>query len=340
VKRTSEIIKKVLGVRGIKHLYRKLDRVRMRRISNYDYLKYSKYAFRLVSKKDQVNLRAETTLYYHAIEKGLSNVNFRPGFGKTALQGLFRALDEYFSCGYDANDTRIQTGISVIGAYIAKHEEIGFNVDNIREKYLNYTKHSIHNTAFGGAEEFTRDQIQQVTQAFDFEAFSMSRNSIRDFSPEKVDDAKYIAALEIATTTPSVCNRQSWGVLLVKKGDLMQKLLALQGGMVGFGQNMDSLLLIYTDNRYFAESSERNQGYVDGGLFSMNLLYALHSQGIATCLLNACMSLEREKEVKSLTGLAQSSNIIMFIATGNYPDRFKAPLSKRDKPNEFVRFIH
>lgn len=42
-------------------------------------------------------------------------------------------------------------------------------------------------------------------------------------------------------------------------------------------------MLVTADLQAFMGSNERNEGYVDSGLFSMSLLYAMKSCGLAAC---------------------------------------------------------
>lgn len=332
------LVESFLGRRGVDFLRKHLDRARARKAYHSDRKRLTRFAFGLVSPKDQINLRGEITFYYHAIEKGLSNVCFRPGFGKNAMHGLFRALDDYINRGFDTSDIRFQTGISVIRSYIETHDKIGFSIDSVKCKYQEYRHYDNGCERIGGAKVLSRNKVLRDSN-IDFKTFSSSRHSVRNFAAEPVSDELYQASLDAAASTPSVCNRQSWGALIIGRGVLQEQLLALQEGLVGFGQNIDRLILVYTDNRYFLGSIERMQGYVDGGLFGMSLLFALHSNGIATCMLNACMHWKKEREVRKLVGLPESCNIVMFIATGNYPENFKAPISKRDNLKEFSEFI-
>jgi nitroreductase len=87
--------------------------------------------------------------------------------------------------------------------------------------------------------------------------------------------------------SPSVCNRQPWKVHLIEDEQLLHQVMTAQGGFAGNGHNMQLLLLVTVDLRYFSTSSERNQGFVDGGIYLMSLVYALTYHKMATCILNA-----------------------------------------------------
>lgn len=75
--------------------------------------------------------------------------------------------------------------------------------------------------------------------------------------------------------------------------------LKIQGGFNGYGMP-PVLLLITSDIRAFMNNGERNEPFVDGGLFSMSLLYALEAYGLAACPLNAMFSLSQDRQTRAL----------------------------------------
>lgn len=331
-------LQNALGDKGYTKLIKILNIWNVRIFYKYDNNKFSKYAFGLRNKQDSINLRARITLNYHALEKGLSNVNMRPGFGRTAIYGLLNSFKEYLEKDYDRTDIRFQTGLSVMKSYIEKHDLIGYDISDTKKRFAKYRGFLNEQSSIGGITMLTKQQVLSESM-LDFVRFARSRHSVRDFSPEPVPIETINTAIEIAVTTPSVCNRQAWQVIIINNGDTLEKVLALQGGLSSTGRNIDKLLVITTDNRYFYSGKERNQGYVDGGLFSMNLVYAMHSLGLATCMLNANLSLGNEKSVKSLLSIHPATNIIMFVAVGSYLDTFKVTKSQRDKGSAFTSLI-
>lgn len=320
---------RVLGDKWYSKIIKLLNILNIGSFYRFDRRKFAKYAYGLSRNQDQVNLRSRITLNYHALEKGLTNINFRAGFGKKALYEIFSALQEYVAKDYDTSDVRFQTGLSVLKAYIDKHDEIGFPVDQIKRKFQDYSTYFSSDESIGGVISLKREDVLK-NAIFDFDSFARSRHSVRDFSEVPVDKTVLESAFQTAETTPSVCNRQAWKTLVIEKGETLDRVLALQGGLSGNGRNIDKLLIVTTDNRYFYSAKERNQGYVDGGLYSMNLAYALHSHGVGTCMLNANLSLKNEKSVRNILGLHEATNIVMFIAVGSLLEHFKVPRSNRD----------
>jgi hypothetical protein len=68
-------------------------------------------------------------------------------------------------------------------------------------------------------------------------------------------------------------------------------------------------------------------------------MYTLHSKGIASCPLNANMTLKNTYTLKKLLDIPSNENIVMFIAVGNYKDTNIIPVSKRKNVSEIYRVI-
>jgi nitroreductase len=96
-------------------------------------------------------------------------------------------------------------------------------------------------------------------------------------------------------------------------------LISLQNGNKGFGHLIPTLAVITSDSGAFFDASERHEPYIDGGLFSMTLMYALSAKGLATCCLNWCVSPDKDVALRNILPLADSEVVIMLMAIG-YPE--------------------
>lgn len=56
-------------------------------------------------------------------------------------------------------------------------------------------------------------------------------------------------------------------------------------GNTGFDGEVQNYIVVTSDMSAFYDPFERNQVYVDGGIFTMALVEALHYYGIASCIL-------------------------------------------------------
>ena len=303
----------------------------------YDFRRYSNSAFVLRKNQTEENLKARITMNYHSLEKGLSNSNIRFNFGQRALRELFKYLEQYIEAGYSFDDIRFKTGLSVIEQYIELHNKHNIDVSSVKERYNKLISVSSKED-YGGVKEFTKDFILSKRKS-NFAELSFYRSSVRDFSNEPVDIQLINEAIQIATKTPSVCNRQPWSVYVIKKRDLKERILRIQSGLTEERQKqVDTLIAITSKNSFLATPEERNQGFVDGGMFSMSLLYALQYVGLATCALNADLSKKDDKKIRDELGIPDSENLILFIAVGHYPDKFKVPKSQRDSYKEITKY--
>ncbi len=154
--------------------------------------------------------------------------------------------------------------------------------------------------------------------AIDFSEFVSSRESVRSFSDQVVPLSEIEAAATLASTSPSVCNRQGALCRIVPRGPEADRMLKHQNGNKGFGSDASHVLLITHDLRTMLTPGERNQAYVDGGLYAMTLLYALHARGIGACCLNWSATKAQDFGLRREINLPDHELVIMMIAVG-YP---------------------
>jgi nitroreductase len=126
-------------------------------------------------------------------------------------------------------------------------------------------------------------------------------------------------SISAAQLSPSACNRQPWVVHIYRDPAMIKQLLALQNGNAGFGHRLSTLLVVTADSTSFFDASERNQAFVDAGLFTMSLILALQSRGLGSCCLNWCVTPDTDEEAHELGGIPRSHRIIMYLAVG-YPE--------------------
>lgn len=151
------------------------------------------------------------------------------------------------------------------------------------------------------------------------EAFFNSRFTLREFKNKKVEKEILHRALLLAQKTPSSCNMQPWHVYSVEDEEQQQTILKYQTGNRGFGHKIQNLLIITADQSSFISSSERYQHWIDGGLYAMSLIYALHSLGVASCCLNWSEDPKKDKEIRKNINIKGNHSIVLILAYG-YPD--------------------
>lgn len=307
----------------------------------YDYKRYrTQFAF---SKSIDEKARKETYLLreYHAIEKGLSLSNPRLGFGARRLENIFNAIDDFIPI-YGVNDV-VKSVLSTLFFYYDFHISREFAENNILNKIKGYRElyegavSGHDNIVYGGTKTMRRSEILNASQV-DFSGFALSRYSVRNFSDLEVSPDMISKAVEIAQKTPSVSNRQGWRVHVYAQNNLKELVLQQQPGNRGFCEYIPSLLLVTGVTSTFFEK-ERNQVYIDGGLFSMSLMYSLHSLGLGCCPLASNFGRQYDQNLRSVACIAEDEVPIMMMALGYLPDEVVVPVARR-KPAEEVIIVH
>lgn len=290
------------------------------------------YAQRRVAKSIG-NSRALLMFYSHGLEKGLSrNSGFRPGFGEAAITPLSAEMNKWLSKGRDKGDYFFQIAVSVMRVYFDRHRALGADVSRFWKLFDPQAQEEINRAGdqLGGAWVANAERELVPTGLADrsFLNVVFSRRSIREFTPEAVVDSDIQLAVRIAMQAPSVCNRQSARVHQFDDPDMMQAALDLQGGFRGY-KMPPKLLLVTSDLSAFVGAVERNQPFIDGGLFMMTLLLGLQQAGLGTCCLNTAMSTERENTLRKMLDIPDSEVFISFIAVGHFDPAILTPQSKR-----------
>lgn len=320
-------IRKINQKKGISKLY------------NSDKARLLKYGYSINGNYNEDNLRAKITFHYHAIEKGLSNANLRLGFGESAFKELFWAMDKFIEKEYSTTDYRFQSAISVIKSYVDFHRKKNHPVEEVESRLIAYSRYFLQeNEGSGGYLTIEKAQLPKFDELC-FKDLALTRYSVRDFGSEDFDESKIFEAIDIATKTPSACNRQAWKVYYIKSDKMIRDVLNIQGGLTGNGENLRKLLLVTSDKQYMNGGHERNQTYIDGGLYTMSLLYALESANIASCTLNTNFNLKKDREMRNLLKINDSEDFIAFIALGTYPEVLKVAKSPRDNNTVITSII-
>ncbi|RXG25990.1 nitroreductase family protein [Leeuwenhoekiella marinoflava] len=277
---------------------------------------------------------------YHAVEKGLALPAPRIGFGVARIRKLIVNLNFYID-QYGIDEVATDT-IAVLEEYKTFDTENNPNenpiikeVNSIVTKFNDLATSNL--AGGGGTKVINKSEIEKAVD-FDFEFFFKSRHSIRDFSEVPVDIAEVEAAVDLAKFTPSVCNRQAWKAYIVKPENtaLKEKLLSNQNGNKGFGERISSLIVVTGKLSHFF-AYERNQVFIDGGMFAMSIVLALHSKGLGTCCLNLSYTAERNKIFDGLMDFDADTVPIMYIAVGNLKDSFRVANSNRKEKQEILR---
>jgi nitroreductase len=272
----------------------------------------------------------------HRIEKGLALRNPKMGFGEGVLLRLQRDVPRY--------ERRFGAGLPTISArralveYVRFHEAAGHKPPASVTALLAAAPDGSSEDWEAGTVAFSRADL--VPDAgMDFERFARQRYSIRNYTGELIDRSVAARAVAIAQKTPSVCNRQSARVHVALDRETIAAALKWQNGNRGFGDTAGAVFVVTSDMRIFKDIGERNQCWVDGGMFAMSLCYALHGLGIGSCMLNWSQPMDRDADMRCALGIPDNEAVITMMAAGHIPDTLRVAISPRRRLDQVLRVI-
>lgn len=252
---------------------------------------------------------------YHGVEKGLSLAEPRPGFGQQKIRSLIDQIDK---ARHDASNSAVTAAATAsIGAYHGFNRNQDVTIDWL-DTWIEATEPV--DPRLGGTETVHRDDISAAIRGVSPDFFT-TRHSVRNFAAGEVPLSDIEAAVSIARKAPSVCNRQGVKVYCFTRAE---EALKHQPGNTGFGHLASRGLVITADLQAFSSIGERHQAYVDGGLFAMSLVYALHSMGYGSCMLAWTQRAATEARLRAALDIPDSEAVIMMIAVGCLPETFEA----------------
>ena len=292
----------------------------------YEVIILTKYIANGNRYNDKNKLHTDLAIRTHALEKGMSIGSVRIGFGQPKALALLDDLQHYLSLG--GEKTFVGESCSIINKYILFNEQIGANMTNVKSKLHEFCEtNDISLSDMGGI--YVLDKHTTNLRSKDsFNIFSQSRFSGRDFGSERIPLARIEKALALAEKTPSACNRQSWKIYVYADNILRNRMFSLQGGCKGFSEDMQYAILICGDIRGY-NINELSQVYVDGGIYAMNLLYALHFEDVAAIPLTMAHKQNMIKRIKREMGLPENEMPILLVGVGSYKESYKVAVSQR-----------
>lgn len=305
----------------------------------YDYRRFVKHSSAVYWGDNMRKLESLIMMRLHGIEKGLSLEQPRLGFGQKVLADLFAMMEQYAE--REANRYIIGLGLSVIDEYIQFHKQKGFDVSSVEEKFELLSKTISRRSVVSpvGGVEIIRKQDMYKKSAIDFESFCNCRYSVRQFSEESVPKEVLVDAIRVAQKTPSVCNRQSSKVWVITDKSKIQEVLEIGGGATGFGEQIQAVLIVTSDLASFVSGGERNQCWIDGGMFAMSLIYSLHAKGLVSCCMNWSKEYRVDCRIRKCVNMCSSENILLLVGVGYPREDFAVARSTRKPIDDIVVFV-
>jgi nitroreductase len=306
-------------------------------VLNYlkDYKLYKKHSL-VFQKCSLENKEADVILNYHSLEKGLLFKKMKKSFAVYRINNLHTLLYDK-EVIENSSRSQIKVGYQIMCQYYELHQKAGHDIEGLFNKaqydfYKSVLKNN-YDACFNGTINWKKEDFFKANDA-NFDQFAHSRKSTREFTGKKFSHDILQKVIELANTAPSVCNRQASNVYLLEDKSKIDSVLKIQAGFTGYSDNVNQLLILTNDRKYYYTVGERNQLFIDGGVYLMNLLYSLHYHKIGNCPANWGKTYKDEKELTKVITLPESEKIICFIPIGKLEENFRTTLSERRSTSE------
>lgn len=277
------------------------------------------------------SLSAELLFQYHKLEKGLVMPGKKRLFGLDPARATIKLMRRWREVGHRPDDLVFLGALTTLRSYHARVTQHQLDPRGVILPELDsFLATCAHEAALAPTPQALQHPlVTELSPAAAFRSLAEARRSVRDFLPQPVPQALLDEAVKLAQLSPSACNRQPCRVYVVSDEEGKKRLLSLQNGNAGFGHLAPHVAVVTADEAYFFDVSERHEPYIDGGLFSMSLILALRSLGVASCCLNWCVAPANDKAAHGVLGLPASQRIVMLMVIGYAPDDCAVPLSPR-----------
>lgn len=278
--------------------------------------KYQMRYLRGLAQESKDKSDAEIMLVMHALEKGMSFKVKKKGFGKEKSSALVDLLNKHL-ISYGVDD-QVAVATNILHGYL----QDAFSVEDIDvrkkiEDYLSEHKDLLKEST-GGAKSVTKPV--DILSYEDVLRLYSSRVSVREYSNQPLSKEEIDKAINLARTSPSACNRQAARVYVVKDEQLKRSIMDNQLGDQGWCNGADTLFVVTEKATYFGNLYERSEPFIDGGMFAMNLVMGLHSQGIASCCKMYVREPQIDKIIRGLLSIPENEIPIILILAGHYPE--------------------
>lgn len=284
----------------------------------------------------------KTVIETHTVEKGLSLANPRPFFGEAKIKGLLDdrgkvepettfasqmlagALKDYVTF----NAPFVHSALTESGGAFPVLERAKEYVAAEEERGCALT---------GGVRTTSNAPIDSDEHVMDFLG---SRFACRMFDPTPMTDQEVEEVISLAQRAPSQCNRQSSIVHVFRGSASIEALLELQGGAKGFVQDVGTLFIVTSELMAWGGPQQRNQPYVDGGLFAMMLMLSLQAHGFASCPLNLALPNRVERQLKLTAKIPAGQRLVVMVAAGRPASRIVKAAKSPRRPVSEVLHVH
>jgi nitroreductase len=275
-------------------------------------------------------------LRVHSLEKGMAHRSPR-SFGAAKATALTQMLMN--SSDETRGSTAYNMGVSVLASWRDFHQER----DDRNQSTLDLVELFLSDECEGYSTNFRAgvraifDRDPDSWKDLPFADFVATRHSTRRYSGQSVSEHDLGEAVELAMLSPSACNRQMVRLHVIDDPARKRLLYDTLHGTGGVDFDSCRLGVVTYDSRSLEFYGERNQGYLNAGLFAMTLVYALHWKGIGACLLQFGNTVTEERGLIKQLGIPEVERIAVGISFGHLESSDVVPASVRRTVSEVLR---
>lgn len=161
---------------------------------------------------------------------------------------------------------------------------------------------------------------------------ALRRRSIRYYLHKPVEPHIIQEAMQIASLSPSACNRQSFKFLFFNEAEKVSRISSIPGGVNGY--ELPSIIIVVGKYRGYFDVRDINAPIIDASLAVMAFIFALETLGLSSVCINWPNLPDRERNIRQLIELEQDEIVIMMIGIGYSDPVGKVPYSaKKDLDN-------
>lgn len=269
----------------------------------------------------------------HAVEKGLCYSNPRY-FGEDKIKKIIFVLQSENSIPFFYQRWACNT----LRNWCSFCKEYGYSDKDVfifADRYLNSI--AFEDADAASVKTFSRESLRLNTESFD-EIIS-SRVSMRRFSCDAIEPNVIEECVVHFIGAPSACNRQLSSLYWVKNSKAKETLIDSLRGLSGFDVALTNFFIVTFDLSALGNSGERNQGFLNAGLSSMNFVNALHSRGVGSTFIEWYDNEKESNNVREICGIPNNETIAVVIGAGLYPESAIIPASPRKSIADVFHFV-
>jgi len=256
----------------------------------------------------------------HRIEKGLLMRPRREIFGKNYIKETIDCYENIVRCSREDLDDQIKWFHDVLDMYfnVVGHDE---EIDQEKQRFLNLQS-SYKTDTENRKKHIPYHRLPKEKNLISLDSFfalSKQRRSVRWFTEEKVPRKLIDKCIEVASQSPSACNRQPFTFYIIDDKNILNKVVDLPMGTSGYAQNIPVFVVVVGNLNAYFDERDRHLIYIDASLASMSFMFALETTGLSSCPINWPDIEKREKKLQKILKLKNYQRPIMCMAVG-YPD--------------------